>query len=566
MGAEQSKPAVNFEVGAFKVDDNGEPYFQMGPDTLRIPMTLHREARENLSRSVRDGAEDYTVNSYMFFQGGRKNRRFDTDINYVIFRQFTRSQVSQIIALKAGITSTIVLYQNARSPILIGCSEPRSLDCQQIRLVITLVLTDCQVLKEKRCSTLYLMEGMNRFSYVSTSAPIFEGIENFTIDKTTLYPLAVAGRVRKTDKELDVIRYITKVSSEGHRRVLLAAKPGMMEYQASSIFTYYCYMYGGCREVGYIPICPSGDRSKILHYGGQSAPNDKQIVDGDLCLFDMGGEYHCYLTDITSTFPVNGKFTDVQRTTYEMVLDTVHTVVNRIRPGFTWREARMVCYRALLRNLVEQGLLVGSVDEMYDAKLHRVFMPHGIGHFIGGKFMVKSEIDRYRGIGGVRIEEMFANYCLNLSHIRQLQSLMDPSSSLSPIQTIEASVAEEEDRGSETPVAYLKERVRQNSELSADRPDSKKKKGARRTFTDEQVAKLENYFDYKRYFTPVERTKIAKELLLSETQIKTWFQNRRAKNKRDENERREQNSSATVGMIRCTQCIVALKQAVAAIS
>ena len=55
--------------------------------------------------------------------------------------------------------------------------------------------------------------------------------------------------------------------------------------------------------------------------------------------------------------------------------------------GFTWREARIVCYRALLRNLVEQGLLVGSVDDMYDAKLHRIFMPHGIGHFIGGNLL-----------------------------------------------------------------------------------------------------------------------------------------------------------------------------------
>ena len=181
-------------------------------------------------------------------------------------------------------------------------------------------------------------------------------------------------------------RYVTKVTSEGHRRVMLAAKAGMMEYQAMSIFTYYCYMYGGCREVGYIPICPSGDRwvikmlkfdrccywlclgcqnrvllvtglwvwciswrvgcmtwsnpvtcplcsTKILHYGGQSAPNDRQIQDGDLCLFDMGGEYHCYLTDITTTFPVNGTFTQVQKITYEMVLDTVHAVVNRIRPG-----------------------------------------------------------------------------------------------------------------------------------------------------------------------------------------------------------------------------------------
>ena len=75
------------------------------------------------------------------------------------------------------------------------------------------------------------------------------------------------------------------------------------------------------------------DRCKLLHYGGQSAPNDKQIQDGDLCLFDMGAEYHCYVTDITTTFPVNGVFTDVQRVTYEMVLDTVHQVVDRMKPG-----------------------------------------------------------------------------------------------------------------------------------------------------------------------------------------------------------------------------------------
>ena len=67
-------------------------------------------------------------------------------------------------------------------------------------------LTTLQVLNERRCSNLYLLEGMNRFSYVSTSAPIFEGIEKFSLDKTTLYPLAVAGRVRKTDRELEVIK------------------------------------------------------------------------------------------------------------------------------------------------------------------------------------------------------------------------------------------------------------------------------------------------------------------------------------------------------------------------
>ena len=86
MGAEQSTP-LNFEVGAFKVDENNAPYFQMGPDTLRVPMELHKEARENLGRSVRDSAEDYTVNSYMYFEGAGNNHKYDTDQNYVVFRQ-----------------------------------------------------------------------------------------------------------------------------------------------------------------------------------------------------------------------------------------------------------------------------------------------------------------------------------------------------------------------------------------------------------------------------------------------------------------------------------------------
>lgn len=86
MGAEQSTP-VDFEVGALKVHDDDKPYFQMSPDTLRISMELHQEAREKLSKSVRDSAEDYTVNSFLYFQGGRNQRRFDTDQNYVIFRQ-----------------------------------------------------------------------------------------------------------------------------------------------------------------------------------------------------------------------------------------------------------------------------------------------------------------------------------------------------------------------------------------------------------------------------------------------------------------------------------------------
>ena len=92
---------------------SSEPYFQMGPNTLRVPMELHKEARENLSRSLRDAAEDYTVNSYMYFQGGRNNQRFDTDQNYVIFRQVN-------YFIENGLVFTMVLlHYTSKFPFLL---------------------------------------------------------------------------------------------------------------------------------------------------------------------------------------------------------------------------------------------------------------------------------------------------------------------------------------------------------------------------------------------------------------------------------------------------------------
>ncbi|XP_030881156.1 xaa-Pro dipeptidase [Leptonychotes weddellii] len=87
------------------------------------------------------------------------------------------------------------------------------------------------------------------------------------------------------------------------------------------------------RHSSYTCICGSGENSAVLHYGHAGAPNDRTIQDGDMCLFDMGGEYYCFSSDITCSFPANGKFTADQKAIYEAVLRSCRAVMSAMKPG-----------------------------------------------------------------------------------------------------------------------------------------------------------------------------------------------------------------------------------------
>lgn len=122
--------------------------------------------------------------------------------------------------------------------------------------------------------------------------------------------IVFCSRVIKSPAEIEVLRYVAKVSCDGHKRLMKTAKPGTFEYQAESEFLHHCYSVGGCRHASYTCIMASGDNASIMHYGHAAAPNDKMIYDGELLLFDMGANYFGYAADITCTFPTNGKFTE----------------------------------------------------------------------------------------------------------------------------------------------------------------------------------------------------------------------------------------------------------------
>lgn len=136
----------------------------------------------------------------------------------------------------------------------------------------------------------------------------------------------------------------------------------MCEYQAESIFLNHCYAVGGCRHVSYTCICGSGVNGAILHYGHAAAPNNKIINDGDMCLFDMGGNYHGYAADITCSFPANGKFTDDQKLIYNAVLAARDAVVKSVKPGVSWVSMHVLALRIMLEKLKDGGILKGTVQ------------------------------------------------------------------------------------------------------------------------------------------------------------------------------------------------------------
>ncbi|KAJ3077178.1 hypothetical protein HDU98_007563 [Podochytrium sp. JEL0797] len=203
---------------------------------------------------------------------------------------------------------------------------------------------------------------------------------------TPLFRVMVDSRIIKTPHEQSLMRHINLLASQAHIHVLKSTKPGMMEFQQEALFNGYCGFEGGCRYTPYTCICGSGANGAVLHYGHAGAPNDKRINDGDMCLLDMGAEYHCYASDITCSYPANGKFTKNQRGVYTAVLNALTAVRKTIRAGCEWTDLHLLAEKEIVKQLVEMNVILlngKSLQEVFDLSIGALFMPHGLGHMLG---------------------------------------------------------------------------------------------------------------------------------------------------------------------------------------
>ena len=146
-------------------------------------------------------------------------------------------------------------------------------------------------------------------------------------------PLA-AMRLYKDAQELALLRRAAEISSGAHRRAMRLTRPGWYEYEVEAELMHE-FLRFGAQAVAYPSIVASGPNACILHY----RDNNRQAQDGELLLIDAGCEFQGYASDITRTFPVNGKFSGAQKAVYELVLTTQLACVDAVKPGRPFHES-----------------------------------------------------------------------------------------------------------------------------------------------------------------------------------------------------------------------------------
>jgi Xaa-Pro aminopeptidase len=185
-------------------------------------------------------------------------------------------------------------------------------------------------------------------------------------------------RLIKSPEEIAALQEACRVSAAGHVEAIRFAAPGRTEHQVQAAMEYVFRSSGAVRE-GYPSIVASGDNACILHY----TENDRLMEDGDLLLIDAAAEIGCLSSDITRTFPVNGRFTAPQRAVYEVVLAAQEAVIDVCRPGLPYTDMHDVAVQVLTEGMVNLGLLPGPVDDAIAFGWYREFFFHGLGHWLG---------------------------------------------------------------------------------------------------------------------------------------------------------------------------------------
>lgn len=194
----------------------------------------------------------------------------------------------------------------------------------------------------------------------------------------SIEPMLHEMRLRKSAAEIATMRKAAQASVAAHKRAMKACKPGMYEYELEAELMYEFYRHG-CRTPAYSSIVGGGKNSCILHY----ITNNEVLNDGEVVLIDAGGEYDYYSSDITRTFPINGKFSEPQKQIYELVLQSQLAAIDMIRPGVPFFDIQKCIHRILVKGLIELGILKGDLEQLLEEQAIRRFYMHNSGHWLG---------------------------------------------------------------------------------------------------------------------------------------------------------------------------------------
>ena len=185
-------------------------------------------------------------------------------------------------------------------------------------------------------------------------------------------------RLIKDEDEIKIMKKACQISAEAHVEAMKFVKPGMTEQEMEAFYQYEFSKRGG-RFSAYTPIVAGGENACVLHY----VENSKPLKDGELLLVDAGCEFELYASDITRTYPINGKFTTPQLAIYEVVLEAQLKSIEAISTNYNVMDAQIISEKVITQGLIDLGILKGSMEELHAVGAFKDFYMHKIGHWLG---------------------------------------------------------------------------------------------------------------------------------------------------------------------------------------
>ena len=427
--------------------------------------TFFQLNRENYLKNLKMRFAHLNENSVIIFQGGRFSPKYDADTNYFYFDQESNfyyltgvREPNMWFVLDVQSGEGCLFYEKEPDENKVWMVVPSCEDIEKKYGIKTLLRTDLEKFLQKRnMEIIYILDGTNE----NSDLPVCSAELNFIGDYAYLnkkishdkyiYMVLCDTRRIKNEREKKLLKYIADISNEAHMALMKYMKPGLNERDTENFFLQYLRDKYYTRFWAYGCICASGANAATLHY----ILNNRDMEDGDIYLTDMGIRFCGYCSDISTTFPVNGKFTPEQAKIYNIVLEANRGVIAAMKPGITKvAELDTLSKKIILAGLQNIGIINQgyNVDEMFNNGLARIFMPHSVGHLLGldvhdvgnrsityksnnilengmfitvepgiyfidflmdeaesstvlQKYINVEELEKYRGFGGVRIED-----------------------------------------------------------------------------------------------------------------------------------------------------------------
>ncbi|MEY3219482.1 MAG: hypothetical protein RIT27_839 [Pseudomonadota bacterium] len=184
-------------------------------------------------------------------------------------------------------------------------------------------------------------------------------------------------RLIKDSEEIVCIREAVNLSCHALKNAMKKCRENSKEYEMVAQLKYDILRKGA--QLAFPPMVASGKNACIFHYNAHHST----LKNGELILVDVGAEYDFYASDVSRTFPINGKFSKAQRILYEIVLNARQAALEEIKPQKHWNEPHQAAMWVLTQGLKEAGLLIGKVSQLFEEEAYLRFFQHRTGHWLG---------------------------------------------------------------------------------------------------------------------------------------------------------------------------------------